>query len=416
MHTNTDSFFLSVYTDEKLGLLQSVKMNEEFLRQGCSENISKLIRIFLNQLGVIHQVNREYCLVPSAIDPDPSLSNKETMGSFPREQIYQWGHGLDSLESPLPSVDPLVESFPACSLLGVKKTGLVYRRMLLLPPIASGFWSRLIALCLQKQDFQQIILSGIPREHQRLSLHPCGPAHRLRSMIGDLEVSWMYWKTGIILYVCETAVLELHSLRTHDFEDPQHKNEKAENIFESRLKKMKGFIYETKSGFKHIPPHCKDVIEVVVPEVIITANARDNATHIPPMSSKILVKALEIVDEVLKSHCEHLATTGIYSLNDMLHVVPCPLEYGDRDERHHDMPGRTLGNLIGSFGASISLDSAVGEAHRDLPQLPHDCTCVFSVDALIKASLTSDVVVCPKCGPLELEFLAPDLVRRSVKY
>lgn len=403
--------------DEKFGLLQSVKMNDEFIHQGCSDNISKLIRSFLNQLGIIHQVNKEYCLVPSAIDPDPSLCHKETLGTFPREQVYQWGQGAESLESPLPSVEPLVESLSACSLLGIKKTGVVYRRMLLLPPIASGFWSKLIALCLQKQDFQQIILNGIPLEHRQWSLQPCGPAHRLRSMIGDLELSWMYWKTGIILYVYETAVLQLHSLRSHDFEDPQNKNEKAESIFRSRTKKLKSFIYESDHGWKHVPPQYEDVIEVIVPEVIITVNTRDNSNHFPPMSSKILVKALEIVDEVLQSHCEHLAMTGIYSPRDILHVVPCPIEYGDRDERHHQMESVSLGNLTGSFGSPPSLGGRAEEV-RDpppstQPKLPHDCICVFTVDALIKATFTSDVIVCPKCGPLDLEFLTPDLVSKN---
>ncbi len=307
--------------DEKFGLLQSSKMNDEFTQKGCSDDTTKLVRTFLNQLGIIHQVNNEYCLIPSAIDPDPSLQQKEILGSFPRHQIYQYGLSLDSMEQVPSHVGPLVSDYSAGGDLGVKKTGLVYRRMLFLPPIASGFWSKLIALCLQKQDFQQIVLSGIPFEYREWSLRPCGPAHRLRSMIGNLDLSWMYWKAGIILYVNEMPVLELYSLRSHEFEDPMARSEKAECIFKSRSQKVRHFMYEGSNGWTFIPPHFKDVIEIVVPEVVVTIKDV-NLNHVPPMSSKILVKALEIVDEVLKNHCEQFALTGIYSIGDMMQVQP----------------------------------------------------------------------------------------------
>lgn len=129
------------------------------------------------------------------------------------------------------SIVVLLFYFTVGGILGIKKTGLVYRRMLLLPPIASGFWSKLITLCLQKQDFQQIILGGIPPEYCEWSLQPSGPAHKLRTMIGNLELSWMYWKTGVVLYVNETAVFELHSLHGHEFQDPCNSRlDKANNI------------------------------------------------------------------------------------------------------------------------------------------------------------------------------------------
>ena len=134
------------------------------------------------------------------------------------------------------------------------------------------------------------------------------------------------------------------------------------------------------------------------------------------MSSKILVKALEMVDEVLKSQCEQFASSGIYSLREMMQVIPCPIEYGDRDERHHDLAPHRLGNL------RTSLDSVLFQSDTYPPppppararggvSLPDDCLCVFSVDACIKETFTSDSILCPKCGPLPLEFLAPDLVR-----
>ena len=49
-------------------------------------------------------------------------------------------------------------------------------------------------------------------------------------------------------------------------------------------------------------------------------------------------------------------------------------------------------------------------------QLPDDCLCVYSVEDCIKATFTSDAIVCPKCGPLDLQFLAPDLVSLQRTY
>jgi hypothetical protein len=104
-----------VFADEKLGLLHSMKMSEAFQQRGCSESMSRLIQSFLNQLGIIQQVNREYCLVPSAVDPDPSLHHRETVGSFPRHQAYQAGPGLDSMDT-LDTVATLVAMQPTGEL------------------------------------------------------------------------------------------------------------------------------------------------------------------------------------------------------------------------------------------------------------------------------------------------------------
>lgn len=175
-------------------------------------------------------------------------------------------------------------------------------------------------------------------------------------------------------------------------------------------------MYESQDGWKFVPSHFKDRIEITVPEMVITVEGAA-LNHVPPMSAKILVKALEIVDEVLKSQCEQFAATGIYSHNDMMQVIPCPIEYGDIDERYHDLPNMHLGNLNIEdsvlYHQSYSSQSCSEQAPPPEPghlQLPHECLCVFNVEACIKATFTSDAIICPKCGPLNLEFLAPDLV------
>ena len=410
-------------------------MNREFQDQGCDENISKLIRTFLHELHIIHQVNRDYCLVPSAIDPDPALSRRAEWGSFPRAQQYQCQR-RDLSNEAVPSISALVINETDDTQLYVKTTGLIYRRMLLMPPIASGFWSKLIALFLQKSDFQQIIRNAVPEESASKFVVP---THRLRTMIGSIEVSWVYWKTGIILYANDTLILRVNSLHRHEFEDPQLAKEETKSVFSARQEQVKEFLFQGDQGWQPIPKHFKEVIEVIVPEIYIGKNQRGPQVLSPAMSAKILAKALEIVDEVLKNHCEHLVTTGIYSINDLLHIVPCPLCYGDKDERPQ------MYETQRPFWGSVSIDPSValqphllplsnGALPTNHPQqrrrtsqllattdsfnvaedtLPEEAIVVFTVDACIKQTFTSDDVICPKHGPIEIEFLTPDLVRQS---
>ena len=426
--------FAFTNVDERFGLLSTTKMDEELHLQRCDHSVSKLIRTFLNELHIIHQVNRDYCLVPSAIESDPVLMSQAEYGSFPRAAVYH----IQQLESDsLPSVGAMVITSYDEHHLQVRETGLIYRRMLLLPPIASGFWSKLIALFLQKTDFQQIVKAATPGE---LALHPSGPSHRLRSMIGNLELAWIYWKTGIVLYVGEKVVLRVNSLQENEFSDPQSSFHARDSVYSVRRNKLRLFHYQSEGGWQSVPSHFKEVIEVVVPEVSIVklSNNVCNSDSDAPLdlSAKILAKALEIIDEVLKNHCEHLAVTGIYSLNDMLHVIPCAICYGDRDERPQD------DDIVNSFSGINSQEAIIphllqnisyleqepglgGSVHQNnqgfaLPgsnetdSLKGDAIHVFTVDMCIKQTFTADFVLCPKHGPLEIQYLTPDLVHKCL--
>ena len=421
------------HVDERFGLLSTAKMDEEFHMQRCDNSVSKLIRTFLNELHIIHQVNRDYCLVPSAIESDPILASQAEYGSFPRAAVYQIQQ-MESSSDSFPTIGPMVVNSCDQHHLEVRETGLIYRRMLLLPPIASGFWSKLIALFLQKGDFQQIVKAATPGE---LALHPSGPSHRLRSMIGNLELAWIYWKTGIVLYVGEKVVLRVNSLKESEFSDPQTSRD---GVYSVQRNKLRLFHYQGEGGWQSVPSHFKEVTEVVVPEVYVVRSYKSAASSDsdPPLdlSAKILSKALEIIDEVLKNHCEHLAATGIYSLNDMLHVIPCAICYGDRDERPQEDDDNNLDDslVIHPQGALIphllqngvhlpqqkhGSGATVDEHDRSHPapieasitdSLKGDAIHVFTVDMCIKQTFTADFVLCPRHGPLEIQYLAPDLV------
>ena len=389
-------------------------MDRELEKQGYSKNISNLIRQFLKEHGVIHQIDSENYLVPSAISPGPALPLHLHLGHFPFKDVEL---PLEDDSGDIPSSPYKVHS----PKLSVVSTGLVYRRMLHLPPIASGFWSKLISLFIQHEEILLLISSNSPGYVMQVG------TNRLRGMIGNVSVEWQYWKTGIMLIADDKLLMRVNSLRTDVFEDPQH-----QSVISSALSKAKEFQYREAGEWVNITRHLSEVIEIVVP-VAILCDTGETSLDRPCQSSvsaKLLAKALELVDEILKNHCEHLAMNGIYTVNDMLHLVPCPLCYGDSDHRVKRAP-EELGEELGEEGEgggggrrnrhfytvqprtvrrserpplsrSITVDPAAAAAGNDL--------FTFRVDEVINQTMVSDSMVCPRHGSLEISHLAPDIV------
>ena len=409
--------------DPNCGLLSCKKMDQEFQSRGYHSKTSKLIRTFLHEYHVIHQINHELCLVPSAINPDPLPLDKQ-------QGVFPFSHPPPSCRDDLtsfPSIMPFVLNKKSNGdAMQVRTTGLLYRRLLLLPPIASGFWSKLIALFIQKNDFQKIVLGSTPGN---FSLQQ-GSAYRLLCMIGNLTLEWQYCKTGIMLILEDELLLRVNGLRSHEFEDPQERV-----VLSDTQDKLRYFHFKGNAGWQFVPSHFTEVIEVVVPEVyIITQQEVDtHSQNSNPSSAKILTKALEMIDEVLKNHCEHLANAGIYAVNDLLHVVPCPLCYGDTDNRHTDHE-TLMDSLEDTLDVPLmSIDPALMalrgdetppamEDSTEVQQRPlengiltptidqQDSVYVFTVDDCIKQTFISDYIDCPVHGKLESQYLVPDLV------
>ena len=357
---------------------------------------------------MIHQINRELCLVPSAIDPDPGLCLSAETGSFPwfRQEVSVANtpdeQGLVSLSS----YGPASARRPVMRNMQVKKTGLVYRRMLHLPPIASGFWSKLISLFIQKEDFQQIIHNSAPGKFELQAATHC-----LLCMIGNLSLQWQYWKTGIMLKLEDQLLLRVNSLHSDAFRDP-HLREALSHSEE----KVKYFFYKTDKGNLNISSLYTETIEVIVPEVYLVRDQSEVVTpqEHHPMSTKILAKALEIVDEVLKNHCEHLATTGIYTVSDMLHVIPCPLCFGDEDNRpvtQEEDAWKIPQDQEDAIGRTPSPPLLPPMGVTNLAPAPKkEPIFVVTVDQCIKQTFVADYIECPVHEKLEFQYLAPDLV------
>lgn len=403
------------------GLLNCDKMDHEFEQRGYDRKIGKLIRTFLHEYNVIHQINHESCLVPSAISTD-TLYLEQEQGVFP------FSHPPPTCRDDFisfPSIVPTVLNQTPCNIeTSVQVTGLLYRRLLLLPPIASGFWSKLIALFIQKHDFQQIVLGSSPAS---FSLKQ-GAAHHLLCMVDNLTLEWQYWKTGIMLFLDDQLLLRVNSLRSHEFEDPQ------ERVVQSDTQdKVKYFHFKGSAGWQFVPRHYTEVIEVVVPEVCIIQKEMDAHSQVSnPMSAKILTKALEIIDEVMKNHCEHLATSGIYAVNDLLHVVPCPLCFGDADNRPTeprltesleetlDLPFMSINPAriaLQGIETPAAMEDSVKAQQKpqqngslSSPVDLQNSIYVYTVDDCIKQTFMSDYIECPIHGQLEAQYLVPDLV------
>ena len=375
------------------------------------KTIGTLIRQFLMEHGVLHKIDAENYLVPSAISPDPNLPLDLKLGYFPFQTA------LDSPQEEDDEYEQLSPYSTASPKLSLVSTGLVYRRTLHLPPIASGFWSKLISLCIQHEEILLLISGGSSDHDTRVG------TNRLRGMVANISIEWQYWKTGIMLIADDKLLMRVNSLRRDVFEDPKH-----QFVISSTLSKVENFQYSEAGQWTDIPTQLSEVIEIIVPVTYLSDSGeksfgREMSASQNSVSAKLMAKVLELVDEILKNHCEHLAMNGIYTVNDMLHLVPCPLCYGDEDTRQpqspavepqttpvnrerHTMknPARCEANLQRERGFSKSM------ATLEAAETCRKKVYTFRVDECIQQTLMSDCMSCPQHGKLEIANLAPDIV------
>lgn len=391
-------------------------MDKELESQGHHRDTGRLIRAFLREHGVIHQIDHDNFLIPSAISPEPALRLEPELGYFPFKEPERVGEGEGevregeesegegTLEDSFPSIVASSSYKKATQKLHVRKTGLVYRRTLHLPPIASGFWSKLISLFIQKEEFLLLISANGSSDYAM----QIGRDH-LRGMIGNVIVEWHYWKTGIMLIADDQLLMRVNSLRRDVFEDP-----KQLAVVSKAQGKAEMFHYREGKEWRSVAYHFTEVIEVIVPVATLSEeeDAPTQYSKNATLSAKLLAKALEIVDEVLKNHSEHLAINGIYTVNDMLQLIPCPICYGDTDHRMPPITERAAGSRTSTF---LSLPPTVRcrAQHEPLSQsvvVEAPKLYTFTVDECIKEASMSDCMRCPKHGSLEICYLAPDIV------
>ena len=371
--------------------------------------------------GVIHQIDENNYLVPSAINPDPRLPLDQKLGYFP----YKATDDSPQIEDQF-TMEPHSHHRSISRNLSVVTTGLVYRRMLHLPPIASGFWSKFISLCIQHDEILLLLSTGVSDCNTLVS------ANHLLGIVANVSIEWHYWRTGIMLIANDKVIVRVNSLRRDVFEDPIH-----QSIISGTLLKVNHFQYREAGQWVNIPEHLSEVIEIIIP-VTFLADIRSNPIKLGQatqnsVSAKLMAKMLELIDEILKTHCEHLAMNGIYTVNDMLHLTPCPLCYGDTDHRVLASPVPELHQVrkqgIGRHatttrkqavrdkrdrGYSKSVIVLEGQSTTEEKMEKHqDKLYTFRVDECIQQTLISDSMSCPRHGELEITHLAPDIVSPS---
>ena len=393
---------------------------------GSSKTIGHLLRQFLMEHGVIHQIDSDNFLVPSAINPDPNLPLDLKLGHFPHQRMQE-NHSHDS-DADNVAYSPYTAASPKLCVVG---TGLVYRRMLHLPPIASGFWSKLISLCIQQEEIISLLsCDGAAGYETQIS------TNKLRGMLGNIGIEWQYWKTGLMLIADEKLLLRVNSLRRDVFVDPTH-----QQVISSALSKVQNFQYREAGVWTRIPDRLNEVIEIIVPQMILEDSGNNSffseqrTQSRESVSAKLMAKILELIDEILKNHCEHLAMGGIYTINDMLQLVPCPLCYGDQDNRTIETPGiteregdaeregdteramsprmrRNISTMQWRSQVQTRQERALSKSMVCMPVRAPDSEALhtFRVDEVIQQTLVSDCIVCPTHGELEIAHLAPDIV------
>ena len=120
------------------------------------DHTSKLTCSFLHESHVVHLINTEVILIPPAMPSQPPVELATGFCAFPRNSVHP-----DELVELMPVRElPLVPTLKR--LIGVKATGLVYRRKLKMPLLASGFWGELVSLFLQSSDFYNLIRAAVP--------------------------------------------------------------------------------------------------------------------------------------------------------------------------------------------------------------------------------------------------------------
>ena len=394
--------------DPTTGLLKIKLVLERFREKAYTPEQITLIYCFLLEFGVLMRVDKEMVLLPSMIRPAPMIKLGVETGVFPFGNFsVEDVRMMDSINDMAPEAD--LRSMP--SELKVQRTGLVYRRMLVVPSLPSGFWSKLICLCLQKDDFMYIV-GEICRRDSPMRIG----VNRSIRIIGTSTLSLVYWKTGLVFCLDEALLLRINSLYADEFVDPM---ERA-TISDTRSKVNRFYQHSEGKERPLLDTSFSDVIEILVPEVqLLTARNFDKT-----MSAKLLGKALEIVDEVLKGHCDMLTDDGIYTMDAMNHVVPCPICFGDKDNRpplppHHparrspEQRGRTTSESHHYRFQQAAQRQRITTPIKHSPSSrkpPLGSIVVFPVDQCIKASLLGRFVHCPAHNHLDLERLTPDLV------
>ena len=100
-------------------------------------------------------------------------------------------------------------------------------------------------------------------------------------------------------------------------------------------------------------------------------------------------------------------------------MIPCPLCFGDRDNRPKHPPNRIPRDAphprIAAATLALTLSRSRPKTGRPVSGPPvhpvkKDAIVVFTIDQCIRASMDGEYIQCPNHNHIKLEYLVPDLV------
>lgn len=263
-------------------------------------------------------------------------------------------------------------------------TGMCFRRLFFAHHIPASIWPKLIArflLSTEQNSFHKIICDNcVP--HIPYKLTSAGDA-----LIGSLLCRWSYGRNYIELSLGEHSILRVNALFNKE-------DNKIVSVTRNKLKNM--LVYKQDDKIVEEMMQQQEGFEVNIPDyTIISRPEGNNKVHSSDlMSMQMLSHVLEIIDEVLKDWFEGLSERGIYSDSYLTHIIPCPFCCGDLkvEKTCHGCGDNSNGILQNKTGSSVA----------------------FSIQYLLQKTRASSNIVCPQHGVLEIDCLAPDVVRYNI--
>ena len=312
----------------------------------------------------------------------PFLQNKEPKKLFSSEQYNfprkKCAIGFEDTSSmKCRRTDKILFSSAELMSVDLRSTGMCFRRLFFAHHIPASIWPKLIArflLSVEQNTFHKIICDNcVPDVPYKLT-SSAGDA-----LIGSLLCKWSYGKNYIELSLGEYSILRVNSLCSKE-------DNKIISATRSKLENM--VVHKQNRQTVEEMMLQQEGFEVNISDyVVISRSDKSNKVHHSKhMSMQMLSHVLEIIDEVLRDWFEGLSERGIYSDIYLSHIIPCPFCCGD--------------------------SQAERSSNNDSPFKNKRATSIaFSVQYLLQQTCMSSSITCPHHGDLEIEYLAPDVVR-----
>ena len=344
-----------------------------------SSDFMEPIITLLQKFELAIPLNMDTILIPSfLLTKGPKRLFSLEQYNFPRNKCAVDFEDISAVQCRIDGIQCSNVEFLSIDLCS---TGMCFRRLFFAHHIPASIWPKLIArflLSTEQNSFHKIICDNcVPNV-------PYKPTSSGDALIGSLLCRWSYGKNYIELSLGEYSILRVNALFNKE-------DNKIISVTRNKLKNM--LVYKQDDKTVEVMMQQQESFEVNIPDyIIISCHEENNKAHCSDlMSMQMLSHVLEIIDEVLRDWFEGLSERGIYSDSYLTHTIPCPFCCGDStlEKTSRTCGDKSDGILRSTTGSSVA----------------------FSIQYLLQKTHASSNIVCPQHGVLEIEYLAPDVVR-----